>query len=41
MGEVALQLPNVDIMGGCCGTDERHLAEIAANDNRLRNFGAN
>ena len=41
MGEVARQLPNVDIMGGCCGTDERHLGEIAANVNRLRNFGAN
>jgi len=29
MGEVARQFPRADIFGGCCGTDERHLAEIA------------
>lgn len=36
MGEVARRLPRADILGGCCGTDERHLAEIAANVNQLR-----
>ncbi len=29
MGEVARALPKADIIGGCCGTDERHLSEIA------------
>jgi homocysteine S-methyltransferase len=36
MGEVARLLPRADILGGCCGTDERHLSEIAANVNALR-----
>ncbi len=36
MGEVARRLPNADILGGCCGTDERHLAEIAQNVNATR-----
>lgn len=31
MGEVARRFPNADILGGCCGTDERHLGEIAKN----------
>ena len=29
MGDVARHLPKADILGGCCGTDERHLLEIA------------
>lgn len=33
MGDVASRLPGADILGGCCGTDERHLAEIAKNVN--------
>ena len=31
MGEVARRFPQMDIWGGCCGTDHRHLAEIARN----------
>jgi homocysteine S-methyltransferase len=29
MAQVAHALPAADILGGCCGTDERHLAQIA------------
>lgn len=29
MAAVAEKMPWMDIFGGCCGTDERHLAEIA------------
>ncbi len=29
MAAVAKQFPRADIIGGCCGTDERHLREIA------------
>ncbi len=36
MGEVAQRFPRADILGGCCGTDERHLAEIAQNVNAAR-----
>jgi len=36
MGEVARQFPRADIFGGCCGTDERHLAEIAHNVRDVR-----
>jgi homocysteine S-methyltransferase len=36
MGEVARRLPMADILGGCCGTDERHLSEIARNVNAAR-----
>lgn len=36
MGDVARRLPNADIIGGCCGTDERHLSEIAQNVNAVR-----
>lgn len=36
MGDVALRFPQADILGGCCGTDERHLGEIADNVNNLR-----
>ena len=36
MGDVASLLPHADIIGGCCGTDERHLAQIARNVNRIR-----
>ena len=24
------QLPNLTVLGGCCGTDQRHVAAIAA-----------
>ena len=36
MGDVAQRFPNADILGGCCGTDERHLGEIAKNVNAVR-----
>lgn len=36
MGDVARRFPNADILGGCCGTDERHLGEIAKNVNAVR-----
>lgn len=36
MGDVASRFPAVDIIGGCCGTDERHLNEIAKNVNSVR-----
>lgn len=36
MGNVACRFPNADILGGCCGTDERHLGEIARNVNAVR-----
>jgi S-methylmethionine-dependent homocysteine/selenocysteine methylase len=31
-GYVALRahLPNANVLGGCCGTDERHVAAVAA-----------
>lgn len=38
MADVARQFVRADILGGCCGTDERHLAEIAKNVNSAR-FG--
>jgi len=40
MGDVARRFPRADILGGCCGTDERHLAEIARNVNELRRSAA-
>lgn len=36
MGDVARRFPRADILGGCCGTDERQLAQIARNVNALR-----
>ncbi len=36
MGDVARRFPRADIIGGCCGTDERHLSEIAQNVNTVR-----
>jgi S-methylmethionine-dependent homocysteine/selenocysteine methylase len=31
MGDIRQKFPQMDILGGCCGTDERHLGEIAKN----------
>jgi methionine synthase I (cobalamin-dependent) len=31
MGEIARRFPHMDIWGGCCGTGEVHLEEIATN----------
>jgi S-methylmethionine-dependent homocysteine/selenocysteine methylase len=28
--ELAARLPNLSVVGGCCGTDDRHVAAIAA-----------
>jgi S-methylmethionine-dependent homocysteine/selenocysteine methylase len=28
--ELQQRLPNLNVVGGCCGTDHRHIAEIAA-----------
>lgn len=36
MGAVAKRFPKMDIWGGCCGTDHRHLAEIARNVQAVR-----
>ena len=36
MGDVANRFPSLDIIGGCCGTDERHLHEIAKKVNSIR-----
>ena len=36
MGDIATRFPAVDIIGGCCGTDERHLHQIASNVNSIR-----
>lgn len=37
MADVARRFPNADILGGCCGTDERHLGEIAKSVNVVLN----
>ena len=39
MGDVARRFPRADIIGGCCGTDERHLSQIAQNINAIRTQG--
>lgn len=31
MGDVARKYPHIDIWGGCCGTWDEHLDEIARN----------
>jgi S-methylmethionine-dependent homocysteine/selenocysteine methylase len=36
MGDVASRFSSLDIIGGCCGTDERHLHEIAKKINSVR-----
>ena len=28
--ELRTRLPNLTVVGGCCGTDHRHVAEICA-----------
>lgn len=40
MAEALKAFPRVDIVGGCCGTDERHLAEIAARVLEMRQAAA-
>jgi homocysteine S-methyltransferase len=36
MGDVARRYPAMDIWGGCCGTDHRHLSEIVRNVQAVR-----
>ncbi len=36
MGAIARRFPQLDIWGGCCGTDHRHLAEIVRNVKAVR-----
>lgn len=36
MGDVARRFPRMDIWGGCCGTDHKHLREIARNVKAMR-----
>ena len=36
MGDVARRYPHMDIWGGCCGTDHRHLREIVQNVKAVR-----
>lgn len=39
LGELARRYPHVDIWGGCCGTWETHLEQIAGNVSRVRKAG--
>lgn len=36
MGQLARRFPHIDIWGGCCGTRETHLGEIARNVSAVR-----
>lgn len=36
MGELARRYPHIDIWGGCCGTWEKHLRQIADQVVRMR-----
>jgi S-methylmethionine-dependent homocysteine/selenocysteine methylase len=36
MGDLARRFPRMDIWGGCCGTDHRHLSEIVRNVRGVR-----
>jgi S-methylmethionine-dependent homocysteine/selenocysteine methylase len=40
MGELARQYPHIDMWGGCCGTWNTHLDEIARNVRAARDLGA-
>lgn len=40
LAEALSDFPNVDIVGGCCGTDERHLDHIAAGVLEMRRAAA-
>ena len=40
MAEAVRAFPNVDIVGGCCGTDERHLREVSARVQEVRREAA-
>ena len=36
MGELAARFPDMHVWGGCCGTDSRHLGEIAKRVKEVR-----
>ena len=36
MGEIAERLPHIHVWGGCCGTDSRHLGQIAKRVKEVR-----
>ena len=36
MAEALREFPSVDIVGGCCGTDERHLKEVSTRVQEMR-----
>lgn len=36
MADIARRFPQMDVWGGCCGTDHRHLTEIARSVKRVR-----
>ena len=40
MGDLAAQHPHIDVWGGCCGTWDTHLDEIARNVNTARDIAA-
>ena len=40
MGGLARLHPHIDVWGGCCGTWETHLDEIARNVHTARDIGA-
>jgi S-methylmethionine-dependent homocysteine/selenocysteine methylase len=40
MGDLARRFPHIDMWGGCCGTWETHLGEIARNVSAARNGSA-
>ncbi len=39
LGDVARRFPHIDIWGGCCGTWDRHLDEVAVAVGTIRNSG--
>ena len=41
MGDLARRFPHIDVWGGCCGTWETHLDEIARNVSAVRGATAN
>ena len=40
MGEIAARFPHIHVWGGCCGTDGRHLGEIARRVRQVRQKAA-
>ncbi|NND19554.1 MAG: homocysteine S-methyltransferase family protein, partial [Silicimonas sp.] len=38
MADIVRRMPQIDILGGCCGTDERHLERMAIEVKAMRNM---